>query len=551
MIQADAMDATSQDAPMASDDAAGIVTQRSGSRGLMAGLILAFAAVCALVLVLPGQTVTTKYLPDLFGLLDGAWRVASGQVPSRDFHTVLGPLVHYLPAAGLWLSQSFGAAVPIGMALFIVLLAPAMAYVLATRLRSAIALPFAAFLLLVVAVPVTLGENVMALSFARFYNRVGWTALATLLVLYLRPERTAARQDLFDALAASVLVLVMLYTKATYAVAALAFVAFLLLDRDQRRWAALALALILASMLAVEAVWGSTLAYVSDLRLAAAVSGGLRGTWGQIADHLLRNLADFVLFALFTGLALWRSRGLRDFLFYGFCVVAGFLLINQNFQPWGIISLYAGAAVAAETLMRSEDNVVRQERWPVGMGAPLLVMALVLPTIIHCSIALGMHAAIAGARGGQEVGLPRFGGIRLAHLWTWSEHESATKYIAGLQDGAAALREADARPGEVFVLDVVNPFSAALGLEPPRGDAAWLPWGRTLDEATFIPPEQLLQDVRIIMEPKLLNKDVPPEQPNWARGVEGLRQVYRAYIAAYFNVVRETEHWRVHRRQLP
>jgi hypothetical protein len=518
--------------------------------GLVAAFAFGLAAVCALLLVLPGQTVATKNLHDLFSLLDGAWRVASGQIPNQDFHTVLGPLVHSLPAIGLRFSGSLGSAVPIGLALFLLLLAAPMAHVLGSRLRAAIALPFAAFLLLIVAVPINLGETVTSLSFGRFYNRVGWAALAILLVMHLRPARPAARQTLLDALAAAALVLITLYTKATYAVAAAAFLLFTLFDARQRRWAALALAIGAAGVLAVEAVWGSSREYVSDLHLTATVSGAVRGTGGQIADHLLRNLADFVLFALFAGLALWRSRAFRDFLFYGFCAVAGFLLINQNFQTWGIVSLYAGAAVAAEVLARSEDRA-EHRRWPLGLGAPLFLLALVLPTIVHCTIALVMHAGIATARGGERIGLPNHAGIRLVHLWTWGEHESATKYIAALQDGARVLADIDAKPGRVFVLDAVNPFPAALGIAPARGDSPWLLWGRTLDEQNFVPAEELLRDVRIVMEPKLANPEIPPEQPNSARGIAGLRQVYGAYIAANFDLVRETEHWRAHLRRQP
>ena len=107
-----------------------------------APLILSMAAVCALLLALPGRTVTTAYLNDLFIFLDGAHRVVSGQVPNRDFHTALGPLVYYIPAAGLLLSGHLGAAMPLGTALFMVAIAPAMAHVLASRLRPAIALPF-------------------------------------------------------------------------------------------------------------------------------------------------------------------------------------------------------------------------------------------------------------------------------------------------------------------------------------------------------------------------------------------------------------------------
>src|SRR5687768_18335082 len=101
-------------------------------------LILSMAAVCALLLALPGRTVTTAYVNDLFIFLDGAHRIVSGQVPNRDFHTALGPLVYYIPAAGLLLSGHFGGAMPLGTALFVVAVAPAIAHILASRLRAAI-----------------------------------------------------------------------------------------------------------------------------------------------------------------------------------------------------------------------------------------------------------------------------------------------------------------------------------------------------------------------------------------------------------------------------
>jgi hypothetical protein len=517
--------------------------------GTVALSILGIAAVCALALALPGATVTAKYLPDLFVLLDGAYRAAAGQVPSRDFHTVLGPLVHYLPAIGYLVTANLGSALPVGTALFLILLAPAMAHVLSSRLRATIALPFALFLILIAAVPINLGETITSLSFARFYNRIGWAALATLLVMYLPPAKVRPRGELFDARAAALLVLVLLYTKATYAGVALLFLAFPLLDAGQRRWVALALAITVAAALLAELPWRSSSAYAADLLLAARVSGGLRGTLGQITEHLLRNLADYVLFALVAGLAVWRTRSPRDLLFFLFCAVFGFLIINQNLQTWGIISLYAGAAVAAERLARTEDTAT-SERWPVGLGAPLFLLALVLPTTVHCALALGMHAALAGARGGQEAGLPAMQNIRLVHLWTWGEHESASRYLSALRDGAAALQALDPAPRHVFVLDIANPFSAGLGLEPARGDTHWLLWGRTLDADHVVPPEQLLAGVRTVMEPKpALAAQQPLTEPASARAIEGLRQIYGPYIAAHFDLVGETERWKVYRRR--
>jgi hypothetical protein len=501
--------------------------------------LLIVATACALLLALPGQTVTTKYMNDLFVILDGAYRVAWGQVPGRDFHTALGPLAYYLPAAGYGLSGTLGGAMPTGMALITVALALPVAHVFSSRLRPVIALPFGIFLLLILAVPINLGEGITALSFAKFYNRIGWAALGTLLVMYLRPERPHARQGLLDTLCATALTLTLLYTKLTYGVVALAFLIFMLLDSRQRRWAAGAIGLSLIAGLAIEAIWQSSLAHLADLRLALEVGGRLRGTWGQIADHILGNLADYVLLALFAGLALWKTRSIRDALFYAFCAVTGFLIINQNFQSWGIITIHAAAA-GAETILRfqTDDALgMDEQRWSVGAGAKLLFLALVLPTIVHCAAALGLHTFAASTRSGQVIALPNLEEVRLANFWTWGEHEAATKYLAAVRDGVDTLSSLEQEPNGVFVLDLANPFSMILEATPPRGDTPWLQWGRILNDSAFIPAETLLANVQIVMEPQ--------------QAEESLRALYATYIAENFDLARQTEAWKIYRRSRP
>ena len=513
-------------------------------------ILLGVAALLALLLALPGQTVATRYLSDLFVILDSTYRVASGQVPSRDFHTPLGPLAYYIPALGYELFGNLGRAMPTAMALVTFGLALPLAHVLTSRFRPVIAIPFGIFLLLIVAVPINLGESITALSFAKYYNRIGWAALGTLLVMYLAPERGQARQDLLDMICAAVLTLLMLYTKLTYGAVALGFLLFMLADPRQRRWSAGAIGITLVTALVIEAFWRSSLAHLADLRMALDVSGLLRGTWGQITDHILFNLNDYVLLGLFAGMALRQTRSIRDALFYGYCAVAGFLIINHNFQAWGIISLHAAAAVAAESILRAQERQspnADEHRWSTMAGAKLLFLAVVLPTIVHCMAALGLHTIAAATRAGEPVGLARLEQVRLANLWTWNDYDTATPYLATLRDGVEALSGLDRKPAGILVLDLANPFSMALGAPPPKGDTPWLQWERTLNGTAHIPAETLLAGVQIVMEPKLAGDSNPAQSQS-----QSLQSLYGSYIASNFDVARETDHWKIHRRrQLP
>ena len=499
----------------------------------VAVFITAFAAACVLLLALPGETVVVKYVNDLMIFLDGAHRAVSGQVPNRDFHTALGPLVYYAPAAGFLLSGKLAGAMPVGTALFVLALAPAMAHILAARLRPVIAIPVGAFLLLILAAPINLGEAVTALSFGMFYNRIGWAALAALLLMYLPPHAPYRGHLVLDTLCAAFIVLLLLYTKSTYGLVALAFVGFMLLDREQRRWAAPALLATAAVGVLVETFWRSTAAHIADLLLAGKVSG-VEGTMSDLGYTFLGNLADYVVFSFIAGLALLKTRKLRDVLFYGFCAVAGFLLVRQNFQGWGIVTLHAGAAVAAETLLRPALAPFAARRWA---AAPVLLLIMLLPTIVHSGMALGLHAALASTRSGQEFGLPKFAGLRLVDLRSPGDYVPFSRYLETLQDGARALGEIDANPEKVFVVDFINPFSAGLGLRPARGDSSWLHWERNFDDTHFLPPESLFRDVRIVMDPKWSVEEYT---------TNGLRRVYGAYLAENFDLVRETEYWRLY-----
>ncbi|MFD2815786.1 hypothetical protein ACFSYD_17705 [Paracoccus aerius] len=296
-------------------------------------LIALIGLSCALILGAPGRTITSAFANDVLIFLDGAHRISRGQVPNRDFHTALGPLVYLIPAAGYWITGSLGGALPVGMALVILFFTLLAAHVLGSRLHPLLAVPVGAFLILLLAVPINLGDRIGALSFAMFYNRIGWAALGLLVIMYLPPLVPRPWQEARDVLCAAALTLLQLYSKLTYGAVALAFLVFLAVIPGQRRRAALALAVVMAAAAVAELFWRGTASHLADLVETARISGG-RGT-GALINVTLRNFADLAVFALIAGLALWQERSLRDAVFYAGCVAAGLLIVSQNAHNWG------------------------------------------------------------------------------------------------------------------------------------------------------------------------------------------------------------------------
>lgn len=503
------------------------------------GWLLGGAGLAALILVLPNQAVVTKYVNDLLIFLDGAYRVGLGQVPNRDFHSALGPLVYVVPAIAARITGALGTAMPASMAIYLVVLAPALAHVISSRLRTVIAIPFAAFIILILAAPINLGEAIFDLSFGMFYNRIGWAAFATLLVMYLRPASGGDQHRLIDAAAAALLTLVLIYTKATYGAAALAFLGFLVcVDPRQRGWAAAALAGVAIVAAVTELIWGGTAGYIADLANAKEVSG--ERSPHDLVDFFLRNLADYVFFMLMAGLSLRATRSVRDGLFFLFCAGTGLVLISQNYQNWGIITLHAAFAVAAERLVRARFAASQANALGgTAAAAPWLMLAMLLPTIVHNGAALSIYSGLATFRAGEPFDLPNYEGLRLADVWDENSYRNNSRYLAALREGQSILQAMTPKPHGVFVLDFVSPFSSAASLAPPQGDTAWQHWGRNVNESVFVPPEELFRKIEVVMEPK-----------EAIEGITGnnLRAVYGPYISKHFELKQESSAWKLFAR---
>jgi hypothetical protein len=506
------------------------------TRGVQAAVpIAATAMVCAAMLWLPGRTITAGFINDVLIFVDGAHRIAVGQVPNRDFHSALGPLVFYLPALGYWLSGSFGAAMPVGMAILLIGFLPAMIRILQSRLSPFLAVVLGALLIVILAAPINLGSPVTLLTFAMFYNRIGWAALALLLVMYLQPAQQTARSRLLDALAASFLLLVQIYTKATYGVVGLGFVVILLLDGRQRRWAMMSLVLTAIVMITIELAWGGSRQHLTDLMATANVSGGR--DVASLIRNMLDNLSDLTLFWLVAGIAAWQARSIADLLFYGFCFVAGLLILNQNAHGWGIITLYSGVAIAVERTVRLA-SVEKHTRVPARLvpGLPMLVLFFFLPPIAHYGAALTLHSALAGADAGEPLGPPLFDDLRNFEP-PEGQPRFMMQYVASIKSGGDLLQSLGVDLERVLVLDFVNPFSAGLNIRPPSGDSSWLHWKRNIDEQNHPPAEVLFADVKIVMIPK--------------PGINGLplRDLYGSYILREFQLIKETSEWTVYLRR--
>lgn len=528
----------------------------------IAGGCALLAVALVLPILLPGRTFSFQYVHDVLIFFDGAQRVLDGQSPNRDFHTPLGLLAYLLPAYGLWASGSLGGMMPFATAAFCTLFLPMLIYVCASRLPLVYATIFAVSALALVVGPASIGDALP--SFAMFYNRWGYGLLAILFLLIL-PQQRGRPRIWADAIVAGLVLLLTFYLKISYFAIAAGFTAMLLLFPDLRRIAALALLIAVAGIGLIHVFWGGTLTYLEDIRMAGSVTGALRASLLGVIRMTVGNAAMILPFLMVIGLAVARSVALPALLLSLVMAGAGLLLVIQNHQGVGMMTLVPAVIVAAVAPPRAGH---------VGKGMQavaslLLVATLALPPAALAIQSILMHSLMA-LRGGdsreyvaeidgfmaQEVSRPAsgetgFDTIRQAYRAGAADLDmlklmrggalrqvlAQPEYLWTLEDGARLLREDPRLAGKVFTLDMANPLNALAGRSAPRGLDSWYHAGRTFNGETHRTPEEVFADVDVILVPK-----APVDPASHAL----LARLYGGYIDRHYDPVATSDYWRAY-----
>jgi hypothetical protein len=522
------------------------------------------AGFAAALLVIPGTTLLRIYTWDSLAFVDAAYRMSAGQVPHIDFHTPLGFLCSALPYWGLLLSGSPAGAMPMALALALAILTPVLLYVSATRLHWFVAIPTGIFLLMLSAGPLNIGEDPDLVSMGMFYNRLGWTAIVLMALLGLEPFKESRAGAAVDGAAAGVLLALLMYLKITYAAVAAAWLVLLfVLDGRRRTTVVAAFVVAILAGLSVESTYGLHWPYLQDLFAA-----GSQDTFGRVLFAVMNSLQDIALAILALGLlAQQRLLSGKDAILAAFFLVSGIFILSQNALLGGLTSTIFVLALCAERFARSSSD----GRWRSASlygGVAMLLVFVVAPTADHAG-ALARHA-LAGFRAPvlavnppqelagfviQDRGLSRvLASERGEEIRSQTEagnfqdlrHDAPplqqlfqSEYLFALSDGVEALKRLGPDGQSVMVLDFANPFSFALKLPPPRGDAMINHVDRLLSRARPIAAERYLSSATFVMVPH-----VPVE----AATREYLLEVYTPYLDRNFRTVDKTQYWTVLRR---
>ena len=533
--------------------------------------LAALLVVCALQVAL-GALPTRIYGHDLFVLLDGAWRVASGQIPCVDFYSGLGVLVWDPLRWALALDGYRADAIGLARAFYTAVLG-IWFLLLIRRDRARIpSLVLGFFFLIFVSAARPLGEYPTWVSHAMFYNRIGYA----LLFLIILEQLPVSRFQAADAAAPAeerpkALFWGGLSTGAALACTVLLKVSFVLPG-----------ALLLA--------FGLFLFGVRRKHLLGLLTGGLAVALGAVAFLHFQPAAFFretialgharqgmlfsqavsavveevgnLGFALAAGLAIAIAcfRGRQTALKYMLAtlvVVGCDVFCRATNAMRGDLPLAAFWSLSGAMLLFSlPAKFETRTRLPFPLTFPLTFQsAVAVMALFPIAVPLFVKDLASSADAAYETAVLarqqqlRFDSSRL-RSWTpldWqgdapdAKNANGAPLIASTNDGIRLLQSLSGRNETISSIAFDNPFSFALGRRPPEGGATWLNVSNNVSTSDPLPEKWLIGQPDLLMVQHSTDAE--------AAEIQTILSLYPDLLAREYSLIGKSQYWSLYRRK--
>jgi hypothetical protein len=504
---------------------------------------------------------------DVVILLNGGWRIVSGQIPHTDYHNPLGPLTYLLVAFGMKVAGPSTAAIPYGIVLLTGCLLPLAWSIAASRFTPFLAFIYVLFNGFLLIAPRVLGVEMRETTYAMIYNREGYVLISLFFVLLFLPRLNQARQKpVFDGLLAGFLLALIFYCKVTYlfiACASLPLAA--IFSRPSWKWyISLAAAFIgvcgAAYILFRIVPWS----YVHDMMTsvhAQSTTGRMQLLKDEIAWNQPWVYLIFVCLVLWTyvervsGRNLWSSADL--WLIAGWIIWASIGIDAGNTGGMADNPLFfTGCVIPLERFRRRN-----QEQMQVPMSQACLVQLSAYMIILpHFCLRILAHdaGAFAYATAWDLVKRSSFDTSRQLHAGPLRDLRvpgEGTPLIGAywynqdfpykMNDGLDLLRKHLSADDRVTTFGYTDPFSFAFGLKPCR-DANQC-WGQTFSFNTNVYPtaEEFLGSATLVMVP------IPDSRytSSSRQSLETMKGLYNNYFQTNFELVDTSQAWLLYRRR--
>jgi hypothetical protein len=461
------------------------ICSRSSRAFLIAfGLLVMVVGGISIVIFRMGSPPMNGIATDVPVLLDGAWRVANGQVPHRDFYNFLGDLPYYVVLMSMKVSRPCASAIDYGNALLGIPLSIIGFTLLRHRTTALCAFLFSCFIALLVMTPRALGSPYDYIDHAMLYNRYGETFMALLaIILFLprRPGEFGRMGNWGELIFVGFLLVAALGCKINYFVVSIGF--FLVACFIKRfslggilvcvfsAGAFLALALTLTGI--------PFAAMMHDYHIMSGCQS-LGEKLGKVAVQGAKTILWLPLLLLSTWEAyLGHGKGkdaLRVIALHVLVITVivggAILLLAANAQTGEvplltIAGLYGFEVIQREPIVTSEAPLFATTRYCFAL---LLVLLFLLPSMITSFKTFRYAMFAVKSMRYQSTETLQSTQIRDFRFVTYGTRNfDMADFMASMDDGIQLLRRHLTAQTPVNILLFANPFHLALGWRPPVG----------------------------------------------------------------------------------
>ncbi len=523
----------------------------TGSYRLFFLLLIGIVTSLSLILVNIGTPAINSLPTDVTILLESGWRIINGQTPHLNYYSPLGVLTSLAIAFGMKVSSPSASSIAYGNVLLFIILTPWAWFIARSRFSAFNAFLFALFMGLLLVAPRPLGEPMSDTTYAMLYNRQAFVLLSLLLVeIFISPHisvKPKTKNMFFGGLSSGILLALLFYCKVNYlAIAVVAILLHFIFFRFSKAWLIGLFTGILTISLGMYIVFNLNLfAYLTDISLAAQSQNKiqkLHNIKGAFIDNFYWLYLIFILIVINSmnhnkSSHKWSSfwQKTRPQIIATFVALSGILICGTNSQATDIPLLFVAGLILLEHLRRE----FQLHSYSANSFSGLKYFLTISITTLFCAAILIQDlGSITSAAMSNKLKLTATSQSQQLQSKTMSDLlvvAESSDYPPMINDGLSLLRPHISKDSRVLAMDFANPFSFALELPPPKGDALWWHYRHTFNQTTFPEPEKVFQEVNLVI--------IPKQSDEGSSASEYMQEIYGGYLHKHFIEQDNSQFW--------
>jgi hypothetical protein len=511
-----------------------------------------FVFAAALYFIFIGATGTgpiNEYGHDVFPLLDGGWRLFSGQIPYRDFYLAIGPLENMIVAGGMLLTHGSTQGIAIGNAAFGIVVGVWGWFLSRWRMPAIPALLVTLWLILTATLPSPLGSGPESLSCAMIYNRHGYALLGIVLV---ECAFASERSRFWGGMSSGIALALMAFLKLNFmGVAVLLLLVSVSLRREDapRIWGFL-LGLFCTVMAFLFYLRFAISEFLSDMLYAIHTRGSSLSAAGAIVS--IAGSAEIMTLAIMTVVAamliardgLNQHLGKRILVLGGTVIATGPFLFMTNISDkncrlaslWMIVLL--GMLTAVYPLCKEKaaiSAVIALSAGSIFAGFFMDVESVKTLFVYQLPPLQSQGYSITG--GGMER-LKFYEIYRDSALFRFDNGHFVVDCV---NDGIALLKKSSTQNESVTTFGFDNPFEYFLQRKPALGGSPWLVQRDNFSISHMPEPSRLFGKYDLVMVGNYPTSNYDSDR--------AIAEAYHPYLMQHFTFVASSQWWSLYRRK--